>query len=122
MAKTAKHRRRLLDGKVSGDFVPSELVVWAAGVRGHNVLAKLDALEVSRSSQLMVTPTLQTTRDPDIFAIGDCSYLVPEGGLGRSRRGHRPRTNRPAMSWARFVDGSKASRCSRSSTATSARW
>ena len=27
----------------------------------------------------MVTPTLQTTRDPDIFAIGDCSYLVPEG-------------------------------------------
>ena len=63
----------------SGDFIPSELVVWAAGVRGHDVLANLDALEVSSSNQLMVTPTLQTTRDPDIFAIGDCSYLVPEG-------------------------------------------
>ena len=63
----------------SGDFIPSELVVWAAGVRGHDVLATLDGLEVSRSNQLVVTPTLQTTRDPDIFAIGDCSYLLPEG-------------------------------------------
>ena len=24
----------------------------------------------------MVTPTLQTTRDPDVFAIGDCAFLV----------------------------------------------
>ena len=63
----------------SGEFIPSELVVWAAGVRGHDVLANLDGLEVSRSNQLVVTPTLQTTRDPDIFAIGDCSYLLPEG-------------------------------------------
>jgi NADH dehydrogenase len=63
----------------SGDFIPSELVVWAAGVRGHDVLATLDGLEVSRSNQLVVTPSLQTTRDPDIFAIGDCSYLIPAG-------------------------------------------
>jgi NADH dehydrogenase len=62
-----------------GTFVPSELVIWAAGVRGHDVLASLDGLEVSRSNQLVITPTLQTTRDPAIFAIGDCSYLVPEG-------------------------------------------
>ena len=48
-------------------------------MRGHDVLASLDGLEVSRSNQLVVLPTLQTTRDPDIFAIGDCSYLVPEG-------------------------------------------
>ena len=63
----------------NGDFIPSELVVWAAGVRGHDVLATLDGLEVSGSNQLVVTPTLQTTRDSDIFAIGDCSYLLPEG-------------------------------------------
>jgi NADH dehydrogenase len=63
----------------SGDFIPSELVVWAAGVRGHDVLARLDGLEVSRSNQLVVTPTLQTTRDPDIFAIGDCAFYLPEG-------------------------------------------
>jgi NADH:ubiquinone reductase (H+-translocating) len=62
-----------------GSFVPSELVVWAAGVKGPDVLADLDGLEASRSNQLMVTPTLQTTRDPDIFAIGDCAWLVPAG-------------------------------------------
>ena len=62
-----------------GDFIPSELVVWAAGVRGPDVLADLDGLEATRSHQLVVTPTLQTTRDPAIFAIGDCAYLVPEG-------------------------------------------
>jgi NADH dehydrogenase len=62
-----------------GDFIPSELVVWAAGVKGPDVLADLDGLEASRSNQLMVTPTLQTTRDPAIFAIGDCAFLIPEG-------------------------------------------
>jgi NADH dehydrogenase len=63
----------------SGDFIPSELVVWAAGVRGPDVLAELDRLEVSRSNQLVVRPTLQTTRDDDIFAIGDCAFYLPEG-------------------------------------------
>lgn len=63
----------------SGDFIPSELVVWAAGVQGPRVLASLDGLEVSGSNQLAVKPTLQTTVDPDVFAFGDCCYLVPEG-------------------------------------------
>lgn len=63
----------------NGDFIPSKLVVWAAGVKGPDVLAELDGLEVSRSNQLVVTETLQTTRDPNIFAIGDSAYLVPEG-------------------------------------------
>ncbi len=63
----------------NGDFILSKLVVWAAGVKGPDVLAELDGLEVSRSNQLVVTQTLQTTRDPNIFAIGDSAYLVPEG-------------------------------------------
>jgi NADH dehydrogenase len=63
----------------NGDFIPSELVVWAAGVKGPDVLANLDGLEVSRSNQLVVKPTLETTRDPKIFAMGDCAYLVPPG-------------------------------------------
>lgn len=63
----------------SGDFLPSELVVWAAGVKGPNVLSKLDGLEVSRMNTLVVRPTLQTTKDDDIFVIGDAAYLVLEG-------------------------------------------
>ncbi len=63
----------------NGNFIPSELVVWAAGVKGPEVLKNLDGLEVSRSNTLVVKPTLQTTLDPDVFAFGDCAYLVPEG-------------------------------------------
>lgn len=63
----------------NGEFIPSELVVWSAGVKGPDVLATLDGLEISRSTQLVVTPTLQTTRDPDVFAFGDCAWLVPPG-------------------------------------------
>jgi NADH dehydrogenase len=63
----------------NGRFIPAELTIWAAGVRGPDVLKNLDDLEVSRSNQLVVLPTLQTTRDPDIFAIGDCAFCAREG-------------------------------------------
>lgn len=63
----------------SGDFIPSELVVWAAGVKGPAVLKDLDGLETSRMDTLVVKPSLQSTRDDDIFVLGDCAYLVPEG-------------------------------------------
>ncbi|MDX2259517.1 MAG: NAD(P)/FAD-dependent oxidoreductase [Hyphomicrobiaceae bacterium] len=63
----------------SGDFIPSALVVWAAGVKGPPVLARLDGLEVSPSGLLVVRPTLETTRDDNIFVIGDAAYLVPPG-------------------------------------------
>ncbi|MEE7458689.1 FAD-dependent oxidoreductase [Methylorubrum populi] len=62
-----------------GGFIPSELVVWAAGVKGPAFLHDLGGLESTRNNQLVVTPTLQTTRDPDIFAMGDCAYLVEQG-------------------------------------------
>jgi NADH dehydrogenase len=63
------------EGVVLGDgqFIPSELVVWCAGVKAPDVLRDLDGLEVNRLNQLLVTATLQTTRDADIFAIGDCA-------------------------------------------------
>lgn len=54
-------------------FIPAELVVWSAGVKAPDVLRNLDGLEVNRINQLVVEPTLQTTRDPNIFAMGDCA-------------------------------------------------
>lgn len=62
-----------------GAFIPSELVVWAAGVKAPPFLHEIGGLETTRTNQLVVTPTLQTTRDPDIFALGDCAYLVEAG-------------------------------------------
>jgi NADH dehydrogenase len=57
----------------SGRFVPAGLVVWAAGVKAPECLADLGGLETNRNHQLLVTQSLQTTRDPRIFAIGDCA-------------------------------------------------
>src|SRR5438045_5336275 len=62
-----------------GSFLPSELVVWAAGVRAPEVLRQLDGLEVNRINQLVVEPSLRTTRDPDVFAIGDCAACPRPG-------------------------------------------
>ena len=62
-----------------GSFIASELAVWAAGVKAPQVLRQLDGLETNRINQLVVTPTLQTTRDPDIFAIGDCAACPRPG-------------------------------------------
>ncbi len=62
-----------------GEFIPSELVVWAAGVKGPDVLKSLDGLEATPNGLLVVEPTLQTTRDPNIFAFGDCTFLLLPG-------------------------------------------
>ena len=47
----------------SGETIPAELVVWAAGVKAPDFLARLDGLETNRINQLVVHPTLQTTHD-----------------------------------------------------------
>lgn len=57
----------------SGRFIPSELVVWAAGIKAPDFLSELDGLETNRINQLVVRSTLQTTLDDDIFAFGDCA-------------------------------------------------
>jgi len=57
----------------AGREVPSDFTVWAAGIRGAEVLKDIGGLESNRLNQLVVQPTLQTTRDPDVFAIGDCA-------------------------------------------------
>jgi NADH:ubiquinone reductase (H+-translocating) len=69
----------------SGEVIPAELVVWAAGIKAPEFLRNLDGLEANAINQLVVTPTLQTTRDPDVFAIGDCAACpwlgMPDGRL-----------------------------------------
>ena len=57
----------------NGTRIPAELVVWAAGVKAPDLLKDIGGLETNRLNQLVVRETLQTTRDDDIFAIGDCA-------------------------------------------------
>lgn len=62
-----------------GTFIPADLRVWAAGVKGPDFLQGIGGLETTPGNQLVVTSTMQTTRDQRIFAIGDCARFVPEG-------------------------------------------
>src|SRR5437588_10743251 len=57
----------------NGGSINAELVVWAAGVKAPAFLQNLDGLETNASNQLVVRQTLQTRRDDNIFAIGDCA-------------------------------------------------
>lgn len=63
----------------TGEIIPSELIVWSAGVKAPDFLADIGGLETNRINQLVVRPTLQTTRDDDIFAIGDCAACPRPG-------------------------------------------
>ncbi len=76
-AKVAEVRA---DGVVlaGGEFIPSELVVWSAGVKGPDFLKTL-GLETNRINQIVVEPTLQSKDDKNIFAIGDCAACPREG-------------------------------------------
>lgn len=56
-----------------GTELPSDMTIWAAGIKAPEFLSELDGLEVNRSNQLVVEQTLRTTEDPDIFAFGDCA-------------------------------------------------
>jgi NADH dehydrogenase len=66
-----------------GQSIPSELVVWAAGVKAPEFLRDLAGLETNRINQLVLKSTLQSTRDEAIFALGDCAAVPwlgkPEG-------------------------------------------
>lgn len=64
----------------SGKFIPSGIVVWAAGIKAPDFMKGLAGLETNRINQLVVQRTLQTTRDPDIFAIGDCAACPHQDG------------------------------------------
>jgi NADH dehydrogenase len=63
----------------TGEVIPSELVVWSAGIKAPDFLADIGGLETNRINQLVVRRTLQSTRDDNIFAIGDCAECPRPG-------------------------------------------
>ncbi len=79
------------DGKV----IDASLKVWAAGIRAPDFLKDIDGLETNRINQLHVLPTLQTTRDENIFAFGDCAACPQPGSERNVPPVPRPRTSKP---------------------------
>ncbi|MDB5931278.1 MAG: NAD(P)/FAD-dependent oxidoreductase [Polaromonas sp.] len=69
----------------SGLVIPSTITVWAAGVKAADFLTRLgeapdQPLETNRLNQLMVNGHMQTTRDADIYAFGDCAACPQPDG------------------------------------------
>lgn len=81
--------------------IPAELVVWAAGIKAPDFLKDIGGLETNRINQLVVFETLQTTRDPDVFALGDCACCPWPGREGcvppRAQAAHQQATHLAKM-------------------------
>ncbi len=55
-----------------GERIEADLLVWSAGVKAPDFLTELDIFETNRINQILVKPSLQSTRFANILAIGDC--------------------------------------------------
>ena len=74
------------DGLVSkeGEFIESDLSIWAAGIKAPSFLQNIDGLESNRINQLAVRPTLQTKEDDAIYAMGDCASCTLTDSKGQT--------------------------------------
>jgi NADH dehydrogenase len=63
-----------------GELIEADLMVWAAGIKAPDFMKEIAGLETNRINQLVVHETLQTTRDENIFVIGDCAACPQPDG------------------------------------------
>lgn len=66
----------------TNDFIPADMIIWSAGVQADPITREYDGLEVNALNQLVVKDTLQTTKDANIFALGDCASCPQWGKEG----------------------------------------
>ena len=79
----------------NGLEVPSQITIWAAGVKGEPTL---DVLQIPmRDNRVIVDSTLQVEHRPDIFAIGDSAGAKSADGR------YLPMVAPVAMQQARFL-------------------
>jgi NADH dehydrogenase len=92
----------------SGELLPAELVVWAAGVKAPEFLKDLSGLETNRLNQLIVRPTLQTTLDDAVFALGDCAaapWLGHQGNVPPRAQAAHQQASHLVRQLRRRIDG-----------------
>lgn len=64
----------------SGEIIPTNTVVWTAGVRGEK-LAGVSEIPVGRDGRVPVEPTLQVANQPDVYVIGDLASIKEESRI-----------------------------------------
>lgn len=57
-----------------GTSIPSNLVIWAAGIKG-NVPAGIDPSLITRGNRIVVNRFCQLSGNPDVYAIGDVAWM-----------------------------------------------
>ena len=62
----------------SGEVIPAQTVIWAAGVRASPLNATL-GLPTARQGRMPVEATLQLKDHPEVFIIGDAAYREQDG-------------------------------------------
>src|SRR5213596_1400489 len=62
----------------SGEVIPAQTVIWAAGVRASSLNGTL-GVPMGRQGRIPVEPTLQVTGHPEVFIIGDAAYREENG-------------------------------------------
>lgn len=85
-----------------GSQLGLDLCVWAAGIKAPELLKEFGGLETNRLNQLVVNQDLSTTRDPDIFAFGDCA-ACPQPGSERPVPPRAQAANQQAKTLARSL-------------------
>ncbi len=61
-----------------GTVIPTETVIWTAGVRGAGS-ESMWGLPTTRNGQLAVTRTLQVPNHPEIYVVGDLARMEENG-------------------------------------------
>lgn len=77
VSEVSQHGLHTKDGRL----IPAKMSVWAAGIKAPAFLNNIGELETNRINQLVVNYDLLTTRDINIFAIGDCADCITPKGV-----------------------------------------
>jgi NADH dehydrogenase len=63
---------------VDGAQMPTQTVLWSAGVQAASLMSKLGVRQV-QAGRVIVQPTLQLPDHPEVFVIGDDAYFEEDG-------------------------------------------
>jgi NADH dehydrogenase len=61
-----------------GSTIPTETVIWTAGVRGE-ASPQAEALLRGHTGRIKVLPTLQAANYPEVYVVGDLAHLEVDG-------------------------------------------
>lgn len=73
-----------------GTEIPADLIIWSTGAAAPEILSQLN-LHTDENGFLLTLPTLQTTGNPYVFAVGDSGTIertpTPKAGVYAVRQG-----------------------------------